>query len=142
MSRSTLNHFASHLKEAVENYKPPLMRVAITLSPKDLGEIEVILKSRGKRLQISMQSNPQALALLYQNSTEFRQNLQQIGFADVGLSFEGEESGEQSRGEGGAHPDDRWQPPGDAKEGHEEEPEGTEVALAPKKAVVEIPLYG
>lgn len=138
MSRNTLSHFASHLKEAVDNYKAPLMRVAITLNPKELGEIEVILKSRGNKLQVSLQSNPHAVALLYQNSGEFRQNLQQIGFGEVSVSFEGEERG-------GSHPDQQQHPSDDQPKGHPHasaDEEGIEVAPTITKAVIELPLYG
>jgi hypothetical protein len=142
MTRNTLSHFSSHLKEAVENYKPPLMRVAITLNPKELGEVEVILKSRGKNLQVSLQSNPQAVALLYQNSGEFRQNLQQLGFLDVGLSFDHEGEGQQQgqpHDQGGHTPHNSDDEAGGDRE---EVPAGIKVASLPTKAIVELPLYG
>lgn len=86
-SRATLNHFSNSLREAISNYKPPVTKIAITLNPASLGSVDVVLRSRGKNLEVTLSSNPQAVTMLYQNSGEFRQNLLQLGYDDVNLSF-------------------------------------------------------
>lgn len=131
-ARVTVGHFASRLKEAIENYKPPMMQISLTLNPQSLGSVEVILKSRGKNLQVSVSSNPQAIALFYQNSAEFRQNLQQMGFGDVSVSF-GQESGNR---------DERGQSKNPYSQHAPQETEGSEIALEPQTMTVEIPIYG
>lgn len=131
-ARVTVGHFASRLKEAIENYKPPMMQISLTLNPQSLGSVEVILKSRGKNLQVSVSSNPQAIALFYQNSAEFRQNLQQMGFGDVSVSFGQEGGSRDERGES-KNPYSQHAP---------QETEGSEIALEPQTMTVEIPIYG
>ena len=131
-ARVTVGHFASRLKEAIENYKPPMMQISLTLNPQSLGSVEVILKSRGKNLQVSVQSNPQAIALFHQNSAEFRQNLQQMGFSGVDVSFSNEN--------GGQNPQERHKNP--YNHTALERDEGIDIASEPQRMTVEIPLYG
>ena len=85
---SVVNHFASSLKEQVDNYKPPISRLSLTLNPKNLGEVDVVIKSRGDSLTVQINSaTAPALQILAQNSMELRQNLLSMGFDNLSMQF-------------------------------------------------------
>ena len=87
-AKATMRHFASSLKEQIQEYKPPISRLTLTLNPKNLGEVDVVIRSRGDTLsvQISAATAP-ALQILAQNSMELRQNLQNMGFENLSMHF-------------------------------------------------------
>ncbi len=86
-ARATVRHFARTLQERVENYKPPFQRMQITLDPKELGNVEVTLVSRGNNLHIQVHSNPGAIGLLATQGQELKQQLVSMGFTDVQMQF-------------------------------------------------------
>ncbi|MDR0746482.1 MAG: flagellar hook-length control protein FliK [Helicobacteraceae bacterium] len=124
-ARQIVSRFADRLVEAAQNYKPPITRLVIVLDPPEFGRMEVTLTHRGQSLQVSVHSNQQALALLAQNSAEFRQNLLQHGFSDVNISYQNP-SGERQRREKQRDWDEK----------------GTEFAFEPEKTPLEMLLYG
>jgi len=85
--KQTLNTFAQDFKEQVESYKPPLMKVKMQLNPKGLGEVDVTMINRGNNLHITVNSNPNTIAIFSQNQTEFKNSLVNMGFSELNMSF-------------------------------------------------------
>ena len=83
----TLNTFAQEFKEKVDSYKPPIMRVKMTLNPKNLGEVDVTIVNRGNNLQVSINSNPTTMSIFTQNQAEFKAALVNMGFSELNMSF-------------------------------------------------------
>ncbi|HIQ51403.1 MAG TPA: flagellar hook-length control protein FliK, partial [Nautiliaceae bacterium] len=86
-AKETIKHFSNNIKEAIENYKPPISKISIELNPKELGKVEVTLIHRGDNLQIQINSNNSAISLFNYNQQELKQNLINMGFSDVNMSF-------------------------------------------------------
>jgi hypothetical protein len=85
--KHTLNTFAQDFKEQVESYKPPLMKVKMQLNPKGLGDVDVTMVNRGNNLHITVNSNPNTIAIFSQNQTEFKNSLVSMGFSELNMSF-------------------------------------------------------
>lgn len=86
-AKETMRHFASSLKQEIQNYKPPLSKITIELQPANLGSVEVSIISQGKNIQIQLHSNQQTLNLFIQNQSDLRNALTQIGYENVAMSF-------------------------------------------------------
>ncbi len=86
-AQHTLNSFTNDLKEQIENFKPPVMRIKMTLNPKDLGEVNVSLVNRGNNLQITINSNTNTMAIFTQNQAEFKNALVNMGFTNLNMDF-------------------------------------------------------
>ena len=86
-AKETIKHFSNNLKKAIENYKPPISKISIELNPKELGKVEVTLVHRGDNLQVQINSNNNVISLFNYNQQELRQNLINMGFNDVNMSF-------------------------------------------------------
>ena len=86
-AKESIKHFATDLKEAVENYKPPISKLSMELHPKELGKVEVTIVHRGDNLQIQINSNNTAVGFFHSTQQELRQNLINMGFTDVNMSF-------------------------------------------------------
>ncbi|WP_456479773.1 flagellar hook-length control protein FliK [Nautilia sp.] len=86
-AKQSIQKFATDLKNAIENYKPPLSKLSMELHPKELGKVEVTIIHRGENLQIQINSNSTALNIFHTQQQELRQNLINMGFADVNMSF-------------------------------------------------------
>ena len=86
-ARATVNHFVNDLKERIENYKAPLMKITLDLNPKNLGSVGVTLLNRGKNLHVQIHSNSQAIQLFMQNNADFKNALNDLGYRDVQLGF-------------------------------------------------------
>ncbi len=95
-AKQTVAHFATTLKEAVENYKPPFTRIAMQLNPANLGEVDVTMIQRGNNVHISINSNNSAIALLAQHSVELKQQLANNGLGGATMQFN-TGGGEQQR---------------------------------------------
>lgn len=100
-ARTTLAHFSTHLKEAAENYKPPVMKVSMELAPEKLGNVEVTLLQRGKNLQVSIHSNPSALQMFMNYGAEFRSSLENSGFQNVNVTYNMSDGSANNGGQGG-----------------------------------------
>ena len=85
--KHTLNTFAQDFKEQVESYKPPLMKVKMQLNPKGLGDVDVTMINRGNNLHITVNSNPNTIAIFTQNQVEFKNSLVNMGFSELNMSF-------------------------------------------------------
>ncbi len=86
--KKTFSTFAMEFKEKVEAYKPPMMKVNMQLSPKNLGDVDVTLITRGNNLQVNINATSQnTMALFIQNQAEFKNSLVNMGFSDLQMNF-------------------------------------------------------
>ena len=89
-AQQSMRHFATELKEAVENYKPPFTRLSMKLNPEKLGEVEVTLIQRGSNVHVNIQSNNAAsVAFLAHNATELKAQLAHQGITNATMNFMG-----------------------------------------------------
>lgn len=80
--------FASDLKEAVQEYKPPFTRLSMKLNPEKLGEVEVTLVQRGNNVHVNIQSNnTTTVAFLAHNATELKAQLAHQGITNATMNF-------------------------------------------------------
>ena len=100
-AKETLRNFTGSLREGINNYKPPLSKLSIELSPEHLGNVEVTLKQRGAQLIVQIHSNPQALQLFMANAQDFKQQLFGIGYENVEMTFQDADG--NTYGEGGGN---------------------------------------
>ena len=97
--RESLNQFAEEIREKIENYKPPVMKVELALNPKNLGEVDVTLLTRGNNLHVNISSNSTTMALFTQNQAEFKNALVNMGFTNLEMNFSDQrQSGGQQQG--------------------------------------------
>lgn len=137
MVKEAIASFVSQFDQEIKKFKPPMNRLSMELSPKELGSIELTITQRGKNLQISVVSNPQALNLFAQNQFELRQNLIAQGFEGVDLSFTDSSGGSFSGGnrEGNGRDGDRSGSDLTGEIGLDE------IAQAPAQMNITLPLY-
>ncbi|WP_459978079.1 flagellar hook-length control protein FliK [Nautilia lithotrophica] len=86
-AKETIKNFTSNLKEAIDNYKPPISKLSLELHPKELGKVDITIVHRGDNLQIQINSNNTAISFMHSAQQELRQNLINMGFTDVNMSF-------------------------------------------------------
>jgi flagellar hook-length control protein FliK len=85
--KESFNQFASDLKEKMEHYKPPIMKLQLSLNPKNLGSVDVTLLHRGNNLHVNITSNTNTMALFTQNQAEFKNSLVNMGFTNLEMNF-------------------------------------------------------
>ncbi|WP_104750514.1 flagellar hook-length control protein FliK [Helicobacter cynogastricus] len=85
--KETLKNFATELKQELQNFKPPINKLSMELHPDKLGKVEVVIQQVGKNIQVSVASSAPVSALLSAHNAELRQNLSQMGFNNVDVSF-------------------------------------------------------
>ncbi len=85
--KQTLQYFANDLNQEIQNYKPPLSRIKMTLNPKNLGNVDVSIVSRGNNLQVNISSNNNTMAIFTQNQAEFKNSLVNMGFSNLNMNF-------------------------------------------------------
>lgn len=95
--KESLNQFANDLKEKIEAYKPPIMKVELSLSPKSLGDVDVTLLTRGNNLQVNISSNTSTMSLFTQNQTEVKNALVSMGFTNLEMNFSDQNNKEQAQ---------------------------------------------
>ena len=95
--KESLNQFANDLKEKIDAYKPPIMKVDISLNPKDLGEVDVTLLTRGNNLQVNISSTSSTMSLFTQNQAEVKTALINMGFTNLEMNFSDQRNSEQSQ---------------------------------------------
>jgi len=87
-AQQSMRHFASDLKEAVQEYKPPFTRLTMKLNPEKLGEVEVTLVQRGNNVHVNIQSNnTNSVAFLAHNATELKAQLASQGIQNATMNF-------------------------------------------------------
>ncbi len=85
--KQTFGSFADDLREKIEQYKPPIMKVQLALNPKGLGEVDVTIVNRGNNLHVNISSNTNTMALFTQNQAEFKNALVNMGFTNLEMNF-------------------------------------------------------
>ena len=95
--KESLNQFANDLKEKIEAYKPPVMKVELALSPKNLGEVDVTLLTRGNNLHVNISSNTVTMNLFTQNQAEVKSALVNMGFTNLEMNSSDQRNSEQSQ---------------------------------------------
>ncbi len=98
-TKQSVNTFTNDLKDKIEQYKPPIMKVKIALNPKNLGEVEVTLIHRGNNLHVNITSNTNTMSLFTQNQAEFKNSLVNMGFTNLEMNFsdQGKNSGQNQQ---------------------------------------------
>jgi hypothetical protein len=86
-AKQSINRFSSQLKEAIENYKPPLSKVSLELHPKELGKVEVTIIHRGDNLQIHVNGQNQTINFFNQHQQDLKTALVNMGYNEVNMSF-------------------------------------------------------
>lgn len=87
-AQQSMRLFASDLKEAVQEYKPPFTRLTMKLNPEKLGEVEVTLVQRGNNVHVNIQSNnTNSVAFLAHNATELKTQLANQGITNATMNF-------------------------------------------------------
>ena len=87
-SKESVKHFVSSLKEAIENYKPPLTKLSLELHPKELGKVEVVIKQQGDNLNIQVNTqNQTTINFLTSQQQELKNNLVNMGFTNINMNF-------------------------------------------------------
>jgi len=95
--KESLNQFASDLREKIENYKPPIMKVELSLNPRNLGEVDVTLLTRGNSLHVNISSNSNTMTLFTQNQAEFKNALVNMGFTNLEMNFSDQQKNQQQQ---------------------------------------------
>ena len=95
--KKTFKTFAEDFKEAVKEYKPPVTKLNMTLKPKNLGEVEVVLFHRKDNLHVVINANQNTLSLFVQNQNDFKNALLNIGFGSFSMDFNDNSSGEREQ---------------------------------------------
>ncbi len=95
-AKQSIQKFSNDLHEAIKDYKPPLSKISIEMNPKDLGKVEVTLIHRGENLQIKINSNTtQTLNFIQTHQNELKQNLINMGYSEVNMSFNTNQQNQQ-----------------------------------------------
>jgi hypothetical protein len=98
-TKETFTSFADDLREKIEQYKPPIMKVQMALNPKGLGEVDVTILNRGNNLHVNITSNTNTMNIFTQNQAEFKNSLVNMGFTNLEMNFSDQrESKEQQQG--------------------------------------------
>ena len=95
--KESLGQFASDLKEKIEAYKPPVMKVELALNPRNLGEVDVTILTRGSNLHVNISSNSNTMTLFTQNQAEFKNALVNMGFTQLEMNFSDQRGKEQQQ---------------------------------------------
>jgi hypothetical protein len=120
MARQAMQHFSQSLKEQVENYKAPFMKLSMVMNPESLGKVEVTLLNRGNNIHVKINASETTLAFFAQYGNELKVALNDLGFNDAKLSYTDQSSEEKES----QNRDDQQQ-----KEKNREEDEEMELIL-------------
>jgi len=101
-TKETFNSFSNDLKEKLEQYKPPIMKVQMALNPKSLGEVDVTIINRGSNLHVNITSNTNTMTLFVQNQAEFKNSLVNMGFTNLEMNFSDQRQGNQDQTKNGS----------------------------------------
>lgn len=95
--KESLNQFANDLREKIEAYKPPIMKVELSLNPKNLGDVDITLLTRGSNLHVNISSTSNTMSLFTQNQAEVKTALINMGFTNLEMNFSDQRNSEQSQ---------------------------------------------
>lgn len=86
-AKQMIRYLADDVKNAIDNYKSPFTRLKVQLNPQHLGEIDLMVVSRGKNLHVNLTSNNSAINILSSNVSELRTQLNNSGINNASLHF-------------------------------------------------------
>jgi hypothetical protein len=86
-ANATIRNFSEDLKEKIDEYKPPIMKVTMELKPDNMAPVDVTMITRGNNLIVNINSSDEALKMFMNNASDFRQNLMNIGFTEMTMNF-------------------------------------------------------
>jgi len=87
-AKQSIKHFVTSLKEAVENYKPPITKISLELHPKELGKVEVVIKQQGDNLNVQINTqNQTTINFLTSQQQELKNSLVNMGFTNINMNF-------------------------------------------------------
>ncbi len=95
--KESLNQFASDLQEKIDAYKPPIMKVELSLSPQSLGDVDVTLLTRGNNLHVTISSNTSTMSLFTQNQNDVKSALINMGFTNLEMNFSDQNNKEHAQ---------------------------------------------
>ncbi|EES89743.1 flagellar hook-length control protein FliK [Helicobacter canadensis] len=107
--RETFAHFSDKLREALQNYKPPITKISLELNPESLGSVELTITKIGDKINVQIGSNQNALQLFMQNMQDFKNQLNNVGFSEVTMDFKDTGGNSFSQNNGGNFSDSRQQ---------------------------------
>lgn len=99
--KNTFLHFSDKLRDALQNYKPPITKISLELNPENLGSVELTITKMGDKVNIQIGSNQTALQLFMQNAQEFKIQLNNAGFNEVTMDFKDTSGNSFSQNNGG-----------------------------------------
>ena len=99
--KNTFLHFSDKLRDALQNYKPPITKISLELNPENLGNVELTITKMGDKVNIQIGSNQTALQLFMQNAQEFKIQLNNVGFNEVTMDFKDTSGNSFSQNNGG-----------------------------------------
>lgn len=99
--KNTFLHFSDKLRDALQNYKPPITKISLELNPENLGSVELTITKMGDKVNIQIGSNQTALQLFMQNAQEFKIQLNNVGFNEVTMDFKDTSGNGFSQNNGG-----------------------------------------
>ena len=95
--KESLNQFASDLQEKIDTYKPPIMKVELSLSPKSLGDVDVTLLTRGNNLHVNISSSTTTMGIFTQNQDDVKSALINMGFTNLQMNFSDQNNKEHAQ---------------------------------------------
>jgi hypothetical protein len=90
--KQTISYFSKEIEKQIENYKAPLMKLQMSLNPKNLGQIGVTMLNRGKNLYIQVHSNENAINMFLQNNNDFKIAFAELGYENIEIKYSSDES--------------------------------------------------
>lgn len=99
--KNTFLHFSDKLRDALQNYKPPITKISLELNPENLGSVELTITKMGDKVNIQIGSNQTALQIFMQNAQEFKIQLNNVGFNEVTMDFKDTSGNSFSQNNGG-----------------------------------------
>lgn len=85
--RQMMRYLSNEIKEAINDYKPPFVKLSVKLNPARLGEIDVSIVKRGDKVHVNLSSNTAALNLLQNQSNDLKVALNNAGLNDASMNF-------------------------------------------------------
>ncbi len=101
--KETVSSFAHSLKKQIEEYKPPIMKVSLSLNPKNLGQVDVTIKQRGSKIEVNLTSNNHALQIFTNGSYDLKSALASLGYNAINMNLNDSSSQQEGRRDQGGH---------------------------------------
>ncbi len=99
-AKQMMKYLSSDVKTAIDDYKSPFTRIKVQLNPQRLGEVDLTVVQRGKKLHVNISSNNSAINTLAMNINELRIQLNSSGINNATINFNNSSQGTESNGSG------------------------------------------